>query len=399
MSDTARPDPVVEHFLRAAGLLAPGARAGYQPLPGGVSSDIWRVDLPDGTSLCVKRALPRLKVASRWEAPVARNASEWAWLRFAAQHLPQAVPRPIAHDPDAGLFAMEYLAPEDHPVWKQQLLAGRIDTATAGTVGELLGRLHAASAGDRDIARAFDTLDHFHALRLEPYLLATARRHRDLGPRLEALAARTAATTVALVHGDVSPKNLLVGPRGPVFLDAECAWYGDPAFDLAFCLNHLLLKALAPANRGRAQQERLAAAFDALATRYFAQARFEPRAALEARAASLLPALLLARVDGKSPVEYLTEERDRGRVRASARALIRQPPSALPEVAGHWYGGAFCAAGRLIRHRRCAAFSARNRTTAASTVRGTGVFQSALPATGGMSRAARSHFPRSAAAS
>ena len=61
---------------------------------------------------------------------------------------------------------------------------------------------------------------------------------------LKALVATTQANKRALVHGDVSPKNILGGPAGPVFLDAECAWWGDPAFDLAFCLNHLLLKCL-----------------------------------------------------------------------------------------------------------------------------------------------------------
>ena len=77
-----------------------------------------------------------------------------------------------------------------------------------------------------------------------PYLLATARAHPDRAAALESLAETTARTKFTVVHGDVSPKNILIGPRGPVFIDAECAWFGDPAFDLAFCLNHLLLKCL-----------------------------------------------------------------------------------------------------------------------------------------------------------
>jgi aminoglycoside phosphotransferase (APT) family kinase protein len=155
--------------------------------------------------------------------------------------------------------------------------------------------------------------------------------HRDLAAPLQALAERTAATRAALVHGDVSPKNILVGPRGPVFLDAECAWYGDPAFDLAFCLNHLLLKCLWVPEAA----PRLLACFEALAAAYLQG--YAPEG-LEARAASLLPGLLLARVDGKSPVEYVTEEAQKARVRRVARALLATPPARLAEVKEAWQG-------------------------------------------------------------
>jgi hypothetical protein len=130
----------------------------------------------------------------------------------------------------------------------------------------------------------------------------------------------------------VSPKNILAGPRGPVFLDAECAWYGDPAFDLAFCLNHLLLKCL----WNRAAAPAYLRAFDALAAAYLAAVTWEPRAELEARTARLLPGLFLARVDGKSPVEYITDDADRDRVRATALPLIAKPPRTLAAVRSAW---------------------------------------------------------------
>lgn len=323
------PDAVLA-FLRAAALVAPQEHPRATALAGGVSSDIWRVEL-EGGPICVKRALPRLRVAQLWEAPVERNIYERRWMETAAAIVPGIAPRILAHD-DSGLFAMEYLDGARYPVWKALLHAGRADPDFAQAVGARLVRVHAATADDARIAAQFATDANFRAIRLEPYLLATAARHPDLADRLAALAVRTADTRRVLVHGDVSPKNILVGPQGPVLLDAECAWFGDPAFDLAFCLNHLLLKCLWTP---RAAADFLAC-FDALAEAYLQGARWEPRATLEARAAALLPGLFLARVDGKSPVEYLTDETDHARVRRVARALLERAPQRLADVRAAW---------------------------------------------------------------
>ncbi len=330
MPETAADFAPVLAFLRRSGLAAPGEQPSAIALAGGVSSEIWRVELRAGP-VCVKRALPRLRVAQLWEAPVERNLYERRWIETAAAIVPGIAPRVLAHD-DAGFFAMEFLDPARFPLWKTELRAGRADPAFAAAVGERIARVPAATARRADLARAFDTDASFRALRLEPYLLATAGAHPDLAPALNALAARTAGTKLALVHGDVSPKNILAGPGGPVLLDAECAWYGDPAFDLAFCLNHLLLKCLwVPAAAAG-----FVACFEALARAYLERVDWEPAAALEARAASLLPGLLLARVDGKSPVEYLTEAADKERVRRAARALLLDPPARLARVLEGW---------------------------------------------------------------
>lgn len=281
-----------------------------RPLAGGVSSDIWRVELERGP-VCVKRALPRLRVEQVWEAPIERNRYERLWLETARRAVPGAAPEVLASDDAAGLFAMACL---DYPLWKDLLRQGRAEAAFAAQVGTSLAGIHAATAGREDIARLFPTDDIFYAIRLEPYLVATARRHPDLGTKLLCLVETTSKSKICLVHGDVSPKNILAGPGGPVFLDAECAWYGDPAFDLAFCLNHLLLKCVwIPAAKARFLE-----CFQALYGSYLKA--FSPRA-LEARTASLLPALLLARVDGKSPVEYLEEEQ-KAFVRRKARAMF-----------------------------------------------------------------------------
>ncbi|WP_245262562.1 phosphotransferase family protein [Ensifer sp. BR816] len=254
-------------------------------------------------------------------------------ISFVASHFPVNVPTPLAHDQESGLFAMSFLSTEDHPLWKAQLLSGRVARETAAAVGRTTARIHAASTEDPDLPGQFDSGDNFHALRLEPYLLAAARAHPDVAPQLRALVERTATTRLALVHGDVSPKNLLVGTEGPVFLDAECAWFGDPAFDLAFCLNHLLLKRLAVPEKSAG----LRAAFDALAEAYLDAVTWEASAAIEARAAALLPGLLLARIDGKSPVEYVTRDDQRDAVRRCALPLILRPVERLATVADAWF--------------------------------------------------------------
>jgi aminoglycoside phosphotransferase (APT) family kinase protein len=227
---------------------------------------------------------------------------------------------------------MGFLDPERHRLWKTELRDGRAEPDAAAAVGEAMVRIHAATALDPEIAARFATDAIFHDIRLDPYLLATGRRHPDLEPALRRLARRTARTKLALVHGDVSPKNILIGPDGPVFLDAECAWYGDPAFDLAFCLNHLLLKCLWNSAAAPAFLD----CFDLLAAAYLAGVVWEPRARLERRAASLLPGLLLARVDGKSPVEYLTSEAARELVRHVARPLLLAAPATLAVVRAAW---------------------------------------------------------------
>jgi len=327
-------DAEINDALRAIGLAAPGEMPRLTPLSGGVSSEIWRVDLARGP-ICIKRALAKLRTERDWFAPVERWRYEYAWFEVAGAIVPGAAPRLLGADPARRLFAMEFLDPARYRLWKTDLLRGEADTRVAGAVGRHLAAIHAGTAGRRDVADRFRSDAIFFAIRLDPYLGEVARRHPDLGAQLHALIDRTATTRLALVHGDVSPKNILVGPDSPVFLDAECAWYGDPAFDVAFCLNHLLLKFIASPEAARD----LSASFAALRDSYFAGVSWEPPANVESRAAALLAALLLARIDGKSPVEYVTAERDRDFVRRIARPLIVSPPARLEEVRAAWETG------------------------------------------------------------
>jgi len=315
------------NVLRAAMLITPDATPEPCALTGGVSSDIWKVDTANGP-VCIKRALAQLKTEKTWHAPVERNASEADWIRTVAAIAPNTVPQILAEDRNAGMFVMEYFEPAEYPVWKEELRDGRVSVDIATSVGTVLGTIHAATAGDDDVRGRFATDDIFHPIRIEPYLLRTAEAHPDLGTQLKDLAETTFSTKRVLVHGDVSPKNILIGPNGPVFLDAECAWYGDPAFDLAFCLNHLLLKCIwTPV-----ATEQFLESYTALATAYLDRVTWEPSDQLENRTAALLPGLLLARIDGASPVEYITDDTDRNRVRRAARHALLHPPETLADM-------------------------------------------------------------------
>ncbi len=330
-ADSRRPDAAVIGILQNAGLINNSEETKFEPLTGGVSSDIWKVETKEQT-FCFKQALPQLKVEAAWFAPVERNRFEVAWYRLADSIVPGSVPRVLLHDNDAKLFAMEYLPEDNHALWKRELQAGHAEPAQAAEVGRLLCAIHSGTAGSVAVAATFPRTDIFQAIRLEPYLEAAAERHQDLAPELCELSRRTARTRLAMIHGDVSPKNILIGPKGPVFLDAECACVGDPAFDLAFCLNHFMLKCL----WNKDVQPAYIVCFQAMASAYLAAVDWEAADHLEARAASLLPGLFLARVDGKSPVEYVTEDDDKDRVRRCARKLLKAPPSRLADVIAAW---------------------------------------------------------------
>jgi len=318
--------------LRRMGIAVDDAATGDR-LTGGVSSDIWRIDATDGP-ICVKRALAKLRVAADWQAPVERNLYEARWMQRANAAVSGAAPALLGQDEAGGMLAMAFLPPDNYPLWKAQLHDGHADPLFAARVATTLVRIHAATAPDPAVAAEFPTDGIFYDIRLEPYLVATGRAHPDMAAALASLVATTQANKRALVHGDVSPKNILCGPNGPVFLDAECAWWGDPAFDLAFCLNHLLLKCLwTPAAR-----DRFLACFDAMVAAYRSGVAWEDPAALERRAAHLLPGLFLARVDGKSPVEYIVDGQDKDRVRRVARALLSEPPDSLDTIRQAWTG-------------------------------------------------------------
>jgi aminoglycoside phosphotransferase (APT) family kinase protein len=329
-SQDAAPEGFLE-LLQRDGVLR-NANARFTPLTDGVSSEIFRVDDGDDTFV-VKRALPKLRVREDWTANVDRNRYEQMYIEYVAGFLPRSVPSLRPGRKDRGYFAMEFLG-QEFTGWKRLLLNGVASIEHAVQAAAILGAIHKRSANDREVAALFETTANFIELRIDPYLLTTASRHPDLRSMIHAEAERLAQTMLCLVHGDFSPKNILISPSRFVLLDCEVAWYGDPAFDLAFLLTHLSLKGLCHAPR----QLGLDAMCRAFWQRYVKEVGDSiDCAALGPRVSRLLLMLLLARIDGKSPVEYLKKPEQTDWVRQFSRSALLAECFDLSPLLEQWF--------------------------------------------------------------
>jgi len=330
--DIERPEALLA-YLRASGRIGRDEHPRLQPLTGGVSSRVILVERePPAESWVLKQALAKLRVAVDWFSSPERMRREALALRWMADLVPAgSAPTLLWEEPEAHLLAMTAV-PQPHVNWKAALLQGRgLEHATA--FGSLLGIVH-RRAWDRriEIQRDFGDRSFFETLRVEPYYRYTASRVAAAAPFLEALIAQTEDVAETLVHGDFSPKNVLVHDGRLVLLDHEVAHFGDPAFDVGFSSAHLLSKA----NHLRA----LRGAFVHAAGESWRAYRREIEAtglgdAVESRAVEHTLACLLARVDGRSPLEYLDDEA-RQRQRVAVLALMERRPATMPALFSAW---------------------------------------------------------------
>jgi 5-methylthioribose kinase len=296
-------------------------------LGGGVSNTVLLVE-SDGQTFVLKQALGKLKVQEDWFAGRERVVREAAALRWLAALLPQgSLPDVLFEDRENFVYAMS-AAPQDSTSWKDFLLKGEICVDTARAAGALLGRIASVTWCDHSCEREFGDQTVFDQLRLDPYYRFTAGRHPDLAPHAARLIEETARRRVSLTHGDWSPKNLLVGRGRVMAIDFEVVHFGDPSFDSAFMLNHLLLKSFAR------PQWRTTYADAALGFWLAYQSAIPEAFWIEPATLQHLGWLLLARIDGKSPVEYLREPLLQDQVRQFARNLILTPPQSVAGLFG-----------------------------------------------------------------
>lgn len=316
-------------YLAAHGYVESGEKICLQNLAGGVSNRTVLVKWPDGRSWVVKQALKKLRVNIDWfSSPerIAVEAKALRWLNHAAP--PGTTPAFIFEDAENHLLGMAAI-PEEHMNWKSLLLFGTIVPDHFEQFGLLLGTIHRRSTELRsEVSQAFADTTYFENLRLEPYYLYAAQIIPDAADFLNALAKETLHHQDSLVHGDFSPKNTLVYRGRLILLDYEVVHFGDPAFDLGFALTHFLSKAHhLPQFRGP-----LTSAAELFWHVYHREiARLSWAESLESRVIRHTLGCLLARVAGKSPLEYLTPI-ERKRQLDVVLALIRKPPNSVPHL-------------------------------------------------------------------
>lgn len=282
--------------------LISGSKINFKPLKGGVSSDI--VLVSDGEkSVVVKQALPKLNVEDEWYADISRNENEQKFLRFLRKIQPEASPKLLYSNSEYSFFVMEFLD-ENFKNWKKQMLNGIFDPQIAEKSAVLLATIHKESWKNEVLKPEFNKAENFYELRTEPYLVTTGKRHPELKSFFYSEVERLKSHQESVVHGDFSPKNIMVKSDIVVLLDHEVAWFGDPAFDLAFFMNHLYLKMLYHFKKTCEIEDLTKIAW----TTYFDHMGELILQEMEERTIRLLLMMMLARIDGKSPVDYLDND-------------------------------------------------------------------------------------------
>jgi len=310
-------EKVLRRYLLDKGYASAGEPCAIQYLTGGVSCEAVRVKT-GAREFVIKQALPKLRVKEDWFSDIRRIFTEKDCLSAYYRLVPESTPELFFCDEENYLFGME-AAPERAEMWKKQLLRGTIDFRSGSNVARALATVHNATHKDAAVRERFKAADLFVQLRIDPYWNKIAERHPQLAKEINAEIERNLSTKLALVHGDYSPKNILVTPERLYILDFECAHFGDPAYDVGFITNHLMLKAVKNKAWAPAYLNLMAAMVDD----YFAIINFIDRATLETNTVRTLAFLFLARVDGKSPAEYITAEDDKDFIRNVSYAMVR----------------------------------------------------------------------------
>lgn len=314
-------------YLRDRNIFGDMHRVSIVYYPGGVSGVVALASDGD-KDVIVKQALSKLKVKDDWQCDPGRIITEHRAHEIYARLVPESVPATLFADEENKVIG-RVGAPDGTPMWKTQLLAGLLDFRVAAKAIDAMVKIHNASSRDEAVRRDFSDNAIFYDLRISPYIERVTEVHPELHECSLPIVKRLMEDKLVLVHGDFSPKNILVQDDTVYILDYEVAHYGHPSFDLAFFFNHFLLKAV----KNKQWADSYINMLSYMAERYFDAQEVMDSSALQRDTAELLAFMLLARVDGKSPAEYIVDEVDKDCIRRAAFAVLRKRAERIAEVA------------------------------------------------------------------
>ena len=303
MKISSLPLPIYEAAC-TFGLLIPKIKFESIKITEGVSSDIWYVKTETGFEFCIKRALKKLTVKEDWYAPISRSNFEASYFKACHNVNPRSFPKILGHDKKNYILAMEWFKPKKYILWKKQLLDVAFDIKDGVSISDILNKKHSYFNNKFNFKKEFENDKTFYDIRIEPYIIFTSKSYPEHKNYFIDAAKSLVSNKKTLIHGDFSPKNILIGPDFPVILDAETACWGDPIFDLAFCNNHIILKSILNSTN----KKKYMLLSKEFIENYINKINWEDKNSFIDRFFKLVPLLILARLDGKSPIEYFQDK-------------------------------------------------------------------------------------------
>ena len=308
-------ESTVVAYLTKRGIISGSAEV--EELTGGVSNVVLGVK-SGAKDLVLKQALPQLKVAAVWKADQRRAIVEANGMKLLHSITPENVPDLIDLDPEEFTLTMDRL-PRECTVWKTDLLEGVIKPSVGKDLGRTLATWHNFGANSKESLDAYMEDSLFDQLRVTPFYRAVAKVNPGLDNRIQELITEITTIKITLVHGDFSPKNIMItGTDKPIVLDFEVMHTGNPVFDLGFVSAHLLCKYLR--TEDSSQKSLLRETAIAFINSYAQTCNIPVANSLPHHVA----VIALARVEGVSPVNYL-DEAAKARVQSVTKAAIANP--------------------------------------------------------------------------
>jgi 5-methylthioribose kinase len=323
--DIEQPDQLLQ-YLNESRRISQNEQIQIHNLRGGISNKTVLIKRPNREAWVLKQALPKLRVDVDWFSDPRRIHAE----ALALKYLPELAPPGtitafVFEDKEQNLLAMSAV-PDPHHNLKTLFLSHQIIEDHLYQFGRLIGSIHLKSTSRPDLHKLFDDRSFFESLRIEPYYRYTAQQLPQTAEAINRIINTTLSRRLCLVHGDYSPKNILVHEGKLILLDHEVIHFGDPAFDIGFALAHLLSKA----HHIPSHRDRFISAAHLFWSAYHTTIAPAPWSLdIDPHAASHALACLLARVAGRSKLEYLSPQERQHQQEITIKVLANPPTSVL----------------------------------------------------------------------